>query len=434
MRSILLVILLMLTLPAIGASHYVRQGAGNKGVVVFVHGVTGDAVSTWTNAKTGADWPRLMAGDPAFAAEDVFVYEYPSPKLGSSYNINELAEDMRLSLAGPMAAHDRVIFLAHSMGGLVVRQYLLKYREIAEKVAFTYFYATPTTGSPMAALASIISRNPQIGNLKPMNVDEYLGNLQRDWLASSSLRTIPAYCAYETRPLLVSRVVEQESATNLCNQYLDPIDANHIDIVKPESMQDKRYRTFAAAYAATQGSMSRDGLRVEVQNARQLIGLNGEAPRTTRSETVFCDSMKLTLVLANPTKAKSPVLINSISVESAPMDADQIAQMSPCKVDRFSSRPHGIVERNTYMLQVDDSAVRGKYLKDASNSVPITPANVLAIGSAAKAIALRPGEEPFGLDFYLQSGSKEPRQVTFIVSFDQDGEKKLATHRVVLWK
>ena len=434
MRAILLVVLLMLTLPATGASRYVRQGDRNKSVVVFVHGVTGDAVSTWTNTKTRAYWPQLMASDPALAAVDIFVYEYPSPKLSASYSINELAEDMRLTLVSVMASHERVIFIAHSMGGLVVRQYLLKYREIAEKVAFTYFYATPTTGSPMATLASALSRNPQLSNLKPMNVDESLRNMQMDWLASSSLRSIPAFCAYETQPIFTSRVVEQESATNLCNQSLDPIDANHIDIVKPESVQDKRYRTFAAAYASIQGNVARAVLRVDIQNVAQLIGLRGAAPKTIRSEPVYCDSMKLTLVLANPSTARSPVLVNNIRIDSAPVTSDQIGQGEQCKVDRFSSRPHGIVERNTYLMQVDDSTVRGKFLKDANNSVQVAATNVLSIGAVPRAISLRPGEEPVGLDFYFQASSKEPRQVTFTVSFDQDGEHKLTTQRVVLWK
>jgi len=232
-----------------GVSEFVNRQAGNESVIVFVHGVTGDAMSTWTNKTTGAYWPRLIANDPDFRNENTFVYEYPSPKFGQSYNINELAEDMRLVLTNTgVLNHKRIIFLAHSMGGLIVRQYLLKYREAAEKVSFIYFYATPTTGSPMATLTALFSKNPQLGNLKPMKVDEYLGNLQRDWLADSTLRDIPSFCAYEMRNTLTARIVEQESASNLCNRRLDPIDKNHIDIVKPESMQDKPYQAFKGAY------------------------------------------------------------------------------------------------------------------------------------------------------------------------------------------
>ena len=47
------------------ASDYVRRDAKNAGVIVFVHGLTGDASSTWTNATTKAFWPALIAADPA---------------------------------------------------------------------------------------------------------------------------------------------------------------------------------------------------------------------------------------------------------------------------------------------------------------------------------------------------------------------------------
>jgi pimeloyl-ACP methyl ester carboxylesterase len=168
--------------------------------------------------------------------------------IGESYNINQLAEDFRLTLSSVISNYKRVIFLAHSMGGLIVRQYLLKYRSVAKQVLFIYFYATPTTGSPMAALVTLFSRNPQFGNLRQVKVDEYLGNLQSDWLADPSLLAIPSFCAYEIRKTVTARIVEQESATNLCNRRLDPIDANHIEIVKPQSTRDKPYQAFKSAY------------------------------------------------------------------------------------------------------------------------------------------------------------------------------------------
>lgn len=434
MGKLVLLVLVALALPVSAASRYVRERAGANGLIVFVHGVTGNATSTWTNAKTSAYWPQLVADDPAFADEDVFVYEYPSPKLATAFNINELAEDLRLTLAGPLAAHKRVTFLAHSMGGLVVRQYLIKYRESAEQVGLIYFYSTPTTGSPMAVLTSIFSRNPQLGDLRPMKSDEYLANLQRDWLASAKLRELPAFCAYETLPLITSRVVEQESASNLCNRPLDPINANHVDIVKPESRDDKPYRTFAAAYATLRSPARSGTLRAEIQNATQLIGLRESQPQTQIKEPIYCDSMKLSLVLANPEKAGAPVLINAIGVEVTPLDAAQVVPGLQCKVDRFDSHPHGIVERNTYMMQIVDAGVRGKLLKDATTSVPVQSQNILVAGANTRAISLRPGEEPVGLDFQLQSTARQPQQITFTISYDQDGEKKLTTRRVLLWK
>jgi fucose 4-O-acetylase-like acetyltransferase len=46
-------------------SRYVKQTPGTRSVIVFVHGILGDSVSTWTN-KNGAYWPALLGSDPFF--------------------------------------------------------------------------------------------------------------------------------------------------------------------------------------------------------------------------------------------------------------------------------------------------------------------------------------------------------------------------------
>jgi pimeloyl-ACP methyl ester carboxylesterase len=125
-----------------------------------------------------------------------------------------------------------VSFIAHSMGGLAARAYLLKNRDVAQNTRLLFFYSTPTTGSEVASITSLITNNPQLTGMKPMQSADYLGDLQRQWLAASF--QIPSFCAYETRPTYGINVVTQASASNLCNRRLDPIDADHISIVKPK--------------------------------------------------------------------------------------------------------------------------------------------------------------------------------------------------------
>lgn len=134
-------------------SRYVRQAPNQPKVIVFVHGVDGDSVATWTNDVTRAYWPGLIANDADFGNANIYVLSYPSPVLRKSLSINELGETMRRSLlADKVLDHPEVIFLSHSMGGLVTRAFLLKYREHASKVKMAYFFATPSQGSLMAIL------------------------------------------------------------------------------------------------------------------------------------------------------------------------------------------------------------------------------------------------------------------------------------------
>ena len=153
------------------------------GVIVFVHGVLGNSQTTWSNGISY--WPKLLTQDKVFDGQDIYVYGYPSPKLGKSFSIDEIAEDLRLFLdTDGVLRYKTITFLSHSMGGLVTRAFLLKYRDVVPKVRFLYFFATPTTGSPYAALASIVSKNAQFGQMYPMKSDGYLADLQRNWLAA----------------------------------------------------------------------------------------------------------------------------------------------------------------------------------------------------------------------------------------------------------
>lgn len=227
-------------------SRYIRKEARNRGVIVFVHGLMGDSKATWTNAKTGAYWPDLLTKDAAFDGFDVYVYEYDSPKLSTSYSPDEIAENMRLLFdSDGVSKHQSIVFLTHSLGGIVTRAYLKKYRRTAQRVRFIYFFSTPTTGAEIARLGALISKNPQFYKLRPMTSESYLADLQRDWMDAQF--SFPSYCAYEKQPTMGQLIVEQQSASNLC-QHLDPIEANHVDIVKPENTRSESYLAFLAAF------------------------------------------------------------------------------------------------------------------------------------------------------------------------------------------
>lgn len=155
------------------SSGYVRHEPGNRGVIVFVHGVIGNSRSTWMNTENGAYWPNLIKSDPGFSGFNIFTFDYPSPLFRDSFNIDEVAEHMRLIFDGKgVSDHDDIVFLVHSMGGLVTRTYLQKYqKKIAHRVKFIYFFSTPTEGAEISRLGELLSKNPQYGQMAPINAD-----------------------------------------------------------------------------------------------------------------------------------------------------------------------------------------------------------------------------------------------------------------------
>src|SRR5260221_9697266 len=98
------------------------RDANKNTIIIFVHGITGDCEKTWTNQETGAKWPELLLHDDAFAEADVLSYGYDSPQHEPALLIPELAVEIRdvLEELGALK-HERIVFVAHSMGGLIVR-------------------------------------------------------------------------------------------------------------------------------------------------------------------------------------------------------------------------------------------------------------------------------------------------------------------------
>jgi pimeloyl-ACP methyl ester carboxylesterase len=267
-----LVVLVLINLTfssqmAVAQSYFARKAPNSAQVLIFVHGVLGGAQSTWSNGK--ASWPAMIAADPAFDKIDVFVVSYPTSFWGN-LSIDELAETIRLEISGHgVLNYPRLAFVAHSMGGLVTRAYLLKNRLVAEKTDFVYFFSAPTTGAQITVLASLISRNPQFQAMKPMLSDDYLSDQVRGWLAAGF--SFPSYCAYEKQTTMGFEVVTFTAASPLCSKAIDPINADHFDIVKPVDRGSASYLAVKAAYESEASKVKTGVAKADSGNSRQPV-------------------------------------------------------------------------------------------------------------------------------------------------------------------
>src|ERR1700721_1698660 len=100
----------------LSASGYIKRSNAEV-VIVFVPGLYGDAVSTWTNDRNQAYWPDLISRDTAFRNSDVYVYAYSSPQKRA---IESMVLDLNDRLSGDevFQTHKRVVFVCHSLGGV----------------------------------------------------------------------------------------------------------------------------------------------------------------------------------------------------------------------------------------------------------------------------------------------------------------------------
>lgn len=264
MRNLFGLLLISILVGHLQSAHATDDSAGGyvgtfsekkKVVLIFVHGVLGDDRATWTNPN-GTYWPDLVSRDSTFRDANVYVHRYASPKLETAQDIEELARRMGAYFDKDrvISHHNKLIFVAHSMGGLVTRAFLVQRRVPYKKVAMIFFFGTPSGGANAAALATLVSKNQQFKNMQPFVRGTYVEQLAMKWLATSIdqatgyPRSIWSFCAYEKKPYFGHIVVEEFSAIYLCNAPPVSILENHLDIVKPASDRSESHVYLSNAY------------------------------------------------------------------------------------------------------------------------------------------------------------------------------------------
>lgn len=209
-----------------------------KVAVVFIHGVFGDTLGTWKNPN-GHTFFQFLSESPGMGPKvDVFAFGFTSNLLkGGSLNINEAANKLHDSLQyAHVLDYPAVVFVAHSMGGLVTLRYLLSHPVVAQKVPLVVFYATPQEGSQIALIADKVAHNPALAQMMPADGNLGLQQLSEDW---GNMPIKPKVsCAYEKVPTDGIMIVPWSSATRFCTETPVAIEnSDHLTIVKPDRLQ-----------------------------------------------------------------------------------------------------------------------------------------------------------------------------------------------------
>lgn len=229
------------TLDAGGSapSRYERND-GKQRVIVFVHGIYGTAADTWTCARTGQTWPKMLLSDPHFANTDVYVVQYPTHFTKNLMSIDDQVSNLmnRLEADAVFSKHSEVVFVAHSMGGLVVQRLLLTHHELAVKVRFIYFLSTPQEGAAIARLGHILTGDPDLQQMLHGDSNTYLQNIESEWMGANF--GIPRYCTIERKAIKGVLVVDRDSGTRNCQKVV-ALDEDHIGVAKPCSSNDDSY-------------------------------------------------------------------------------------------------------------------------------------------------------------------------------------------------
>jgi hypothetical protein len=208
---------------------------GKQKLIVFIHGYRSGGEEAWTNSENGTFWPELVAQDPLFNGYDIYIYDYFTEFSGRQASIHGISSQLEVAVTVQgLLNYSELLFVGHSMGGIVIRDLLNNNEDIARNTTATVTYASPYEGASLASIASYLTRSPQPIDLAD-GENSYLDVVNSQWLRFNG--DIPSFCAYELETTNGVIVVSRDSATQGCNQIPQfPVQTDHSNIVKPGSV------------------------------------------------------------------------------------------------------------------------------------------------------------------------------------------------------
>lgn len=288
--------------PSTGVLSFTFTPELSQKLIVFVHGVFGDPSEAWTN-RSGVSWPDLIKDDKTLQDFTVATYRYDTPYLQRSSSINEIAGRMLRQLEDQdvFGKYNEIYFIAHSMGGLVVKRVLVDLNrqtqiEKLHKVKAVLYISTPAQGAKIAEVGSWFSSNPQLHDMHPADdfntfvqaLEDQWQNLLRD---RGSFPFPRSFCAHETKPTHGIMIVSRVYAVTSCDQNSFAVDEDHANIVKPSSAQSDIYTWARARILETsilaQGSRLQYGLWKTPYNYRPGLNVEGVEWKETFREYHF---------------------------------------------------------------------------------------------------------------------------------------------------
>lgn len=231
--------------------------------VVFIHGLNGDARSTWMHNPKDATalWPNWIGEEVGC---NVWVAGYGAALSGwtdAAMHLSELGEGLfaALQVEQDLQGH-RIVLVGHSLGGLVIKSGMTQAQALGdplrvtllEQIVGVVFVGTPHQGSNLATVADKLRlplrTNAQVTNM--VSDDAWLKLLNGQFRYLQVQRNFDVRVFFESKGVFIGRrifgiafgrrqlIVDRNSSDpGIAGVTPTAIDADHIEIAKPKSRQ-----------------------------------------------------------------------------------------------------------------------------------------------------------------------------------------------------
>ncbi|MCP5426441.1 MAG: hypothetical protein H6970_15460 [Gammaproteobacteria bacterium] len=223
--------------------------------IIFVHGLDGDARTTWRpKDNPQAFWPAWLAEEiPQIGVWSLGYAVSSSAWKGQTMPLADRATNSLDILELDGIGRRPVVFIGHSLGGLLIKQMLRHacdygnpaWQTIATQTKAIVFLSTPHSGADLASwikyIGGLLRTTITVEELEAHHPRLRELNLwYRNYVADSNIKTV-VYC--ESEPVAGLRVVNETTADpGIAGVIPIPVPEDHVSICKPASKDSQIYR------------------------------------------------------------------------------------------------------------------------------------------------------------------------------------------------
>jgi hypothetical protein len=234
---------------------WVRQPTGSTSVV-FVHGILSSGESCWRNGN-GTYWPELLKNEAGLEAAGIYVYSYQTGFASGSYSLSNVVDDLkeRFFNLDRVADSQKIVFVCHSMGGIVVRKLIVERLNdfLDRRIDIGLFLvASPSLGSDYANWLEPIARfagHEQAKALRFNQDNQWLTDLDKTFMNLKESKRLTLYGKelledkfITLKFFLRSQVVAPFSGARYFGESFKVAGSDHFSIAKPENNKADQHR------------------------------------------------------------------------------------------------------------------------------------------------------------------------------------------------
>lgn len=253
--------------------------------VVFVHGVLSSGEKCWM-ASSGAYWPSLLSDEVSLARVGVYVFSYETSLFSGSYRLGDVVDALKefMRLDGLFDCRG-IVFVAHSMGGIIARKLLVeRASDFADRALGLFLVASPSVGSSyanyLAPLARLIGHS-QVDVLRFSQQNAWLMDLDKEFanLKENRLPSIVGKELIEDKFILLpglirKQVVEPFAAAKYFGEAIKIPESNHFTIAKPttaDALQHRLLIRFLQEFSGSLGKSLELVSEVEIRLTERMV-------------------------------------------------------------------------------------------------------------------------------------------------------------------